>query len=84
MNIAIVEDYGDVFRRSPAYARLQGHEVSVHTEPEIDLDRLAQKLQDAKIVVLTHGAAKGQPPVRVSTATKWRAAESSSSPKLIC
>jgi D-3-phosphoglycerate dehydrogenase len=53
MKVAVVEDYGDVFRRSRAYARLAGHEVHVHTEPEVDLDRLAAKLADAEIVVLT-------------------------------
>jgi D-3-phosphoglycerate dehydrogenase len=53
VKIAVVEDYGNVFRRSAAYGRLEGHEISVHTEPETDLARLADKLADAEIVVLT-------------------------------
>lgn len=53
MNIAVIEDYGDVFRRSPAYERLKGHPVVVHTEAETDLGKLAAKLADAEIVVLT-------------------------------
>ena len=53
MRIAVVEDYADAFRKTPAFARLQGHEVSVHTEPEKDLDRLAAKIADAQVVVLT-------------------------------
>jgi D-3-phosphoglycerate dehydrogenase / 2-oxoglutarate reductase len=53
VKIAVVEDYGDVFRRSAVSRRLEGHEVSIHTEPETDLERLAAKLRDAEIVVLT-------------------------------
>jgi len=53
VKIAVVEDYADVFRRSPAFPRLEGHEVAIHTEPETDLDKLARKLADADIVVLT-------------------------------
>jgi D-3-phosphoglycerate dehydrogenase len=53
MKIAVVEDYGNVFRGSAAYARLQGHDVTVHTEPETDIAVLAEKLADAEIVVLT-------------------------------
>ena len=53
MKIAVVEDYADAFRKTPAYARLQGHQVSVFTEPENDLDRLAAKLGEAETVVLT-------------------------------
>ena len=53
MRIAVVEDYADAFRKSPAYARLKGHQVSIFTEPEIDLDNLATKLRDAEIVVIT-------------------------------
>lgn len=53
MKIAVVEDYGDVFRRSRGFARLEGHEVAVHTAAETDLDVLASKLKDAEVVVLT-------------------------------
>jgi D-3-phosphoglycerate dehydrogenase len=53
VKLAVVEDYGDVFRRSAASARLQGHEVSVYTDPETDIGSLAAKLADAEIIVLT-------------------------------
>lgn len=53
MRIAVVEDYADAFRKTSAYAKLEGHHVSVHTEAETDLDTLAAKLADAEIVVLT-------------------------------
>ncbi|MPZ45717.1 MAG: D-2-hydroxyacid dehydrogenase family protein [Betaproteobacteria bacterium] len=53
MKIAVVEDYANVFRSAPAYARLAGHEVVVYTEPETDRERLATKLADADIVVVT-------------------------------
>jgi D-3-phosphoglycerate dehydrogenase / 2-oxoglutarate reductase len=53
LKIAVIEDYADVFRGSRAYARLGDHEVRVHTEPETDLGRLAEKLEHAEIVVLT-------------------------------
>jgi D-3-phosphoglycerate dehydrogenase len=53
VKIAVVEDYGDVFRRSAASARLHEHEVSVYTDAETDIDGLAKKLTDAEIVVLT-------------------------------
>jgi hypothetical protein len=47
VKIVIVADYGDVFRRSRAHSRRQGHDGVVHTEPGTDLHRLAQKLADA-------------------------------------
>jgi len=53
MRIAVVEDYADVFRKTPAYAKLEDHQVSVHTEAEKDPDKLAAKLAGAEIVVLT-------------------------------
>jgi D-3-phosphoglycerate dehydrogenase / 2-oxoglutarate reductase len=53
VNIAVIEDYGDVFRRSPAYERLKDHDVAVHREAETDLGKLAAKLAGAEIVVLT-------------------------------
>jgi hypothetical protein len=46
VNIAVIEDYGHVFRRSPAYERLTDHNVVVHTEAETDLGKLAAKLAD--------------------------------------
>jgi D-3-phosphoglycerate dehydrogenase len=42
MKIAVIHDYADAFRRTGAWARLQGHEVSVDTGTRTDLERLAQ------------------------------------------
>jgi D-3-phosphoglycerate dehydrogenase len=53
VKIAVIEDYGDIFKRCQAFASLQGHDVTIHTEPETDLERLAQKLGSVEIVVLT-------------------------------
>ena len=53
MKIAVVEDYGNVFRSAADFAKLEGHEVAVHTEAETDLGALARKIADADVVVLT-------------------------------
>ncbi len=53
MKIAVLDDYQDVFRTVPAFARLHGHEVTVFRDAEKDPDRLAARLQDAEVVVLT-------------------------------
>lgn len=53
MKIAVIHDYTDAFRSTPAYARLHEHEVSIHTDTETDPARLAAQLGDAEAVVLT-------------------------------
>jgi D-3-phosphoglycerate dehydrogenase len=53
MKIAVVEDYGNVFRSVADFAKLEGHAVEVHSEAETDVDALAAKIADAEIVVLT-------------------------------
>lgn len=49
MKIAVIHDYGDAFRRTAAYARLQGHEVHVDTGAQTRLE----DLQETEALVLT-------------------------------
>ena len=53
MKIVVIDDYSDAFRKVSAFSRLQGHEVVVHTDTEKDPARLAERLKDADVVVLT-------------------------------
>lgn len=53
MKIAVIHDYSDMFRRTRAFARLQGHEVVIDTGTEKDPARLAATIADADAVVLT-------------------------------
>ena len=53
MKIAVAHDYADVFRRTAAFARLQGHEVRIHTGTETDPARLGELLAGAEALVLT-------------------------------
>lgn len=53
MKIAVLDDYQDMFRSVPAFKRLEGHEVVVFRDTEKDPARLARRLQDADVVVLT-------------------------------
>src|SRR5688572_27388162 len=49
MKIAVIHDYGDAFRRTAAYARLQGHEVHVDTGAQTRLE----ELRETEALVLT-------------------------------
>ena len=53
MKIVVLDDYADMFRSNPEFARLRDHEVVVHRDTEKNLDRLAARLADADAVVLT-------------------------------
>ena len=53
MKIAIIDDYQDAFRSLECARRLAGHELMVFTDTEKDPARLAARLQDAEVVVLT-------------------------------
>lgn len=53
MKIAVIDDYSDAFRKVSAFSRLQAHEVVVYTDSEKDPARLAERLKDADVVVLT-------------------------------
>ena len=53
MKIAVVHDYADVFRRTPAFARLAGHEVVVCTEANPDPAHLVRAAGGCTALVLT-------------------------------
>jgi D-3-phosphoglycerate dehydrogenase len=53
MKIAVIDDYQDAFRKTKAFPKLAGHEVTVFTDTEKDPDKLAARLKDAEAVVLT-------------------------------
>ncbi len=53
MKIVVLDDYADVFRNTPHFARLAGHEVVIHNDTEKDLDKLAARIGDADAVIAT-------------------------------
>jgi len=53
MKIAVIDDYQDAFRKLQCFSRLQGHEVAVFNDTEKDPAKLAARLKDADIVLLT-------------------------------
>ncbi len=53
MRIIVADDYQGLFTGAPGYSKLEGHEVVAYAEPVKELDKLAARLRDADIVVLT-------------------------------
>jgi D-3-phosphoglycerate dehydrogenase len=53
MRIAVIDDYQDAFRKLACYGRLKGHDVIVFNDTEKDPVRLAERLKDAEVVLLT-------------------------------
>lgn len=53
MKIAVIDDYQNAFRRMKAFPKLKGHDVVVYEDSEKDPAKLAERLKDADIVVLT-------------------------------
>jgi D-3-phosphoglycerate dehydrogenase len=53
MKIAVIDDYQDAFRKVKAFPKLVGHDVTVYTDTEKDPAKLAARLKDAEVVVLT-------------------------------
>ncbi len=58
MKIAIIDDYQDAFRRLDCSKKLAGHELVAFTDTEKDPAKLAARLQDAEILVLTQQRSK--------------------------
>jgi D-3-phosphoglycerate dehydrogenase len=52
MRVAILDDYTDTLRTLPCFARLAGHEVTVHTDHTDDQDELAARLAGTEALVL--------------------------------
>ena len=53
MKIAVIDDYQNAFKTLKCFPKLSGHEVSIFTDPETDIGRLAERLKDADAIVLT-------------------------------
>ncbi|MCC6534736.1 MAG: D-2-hydroxyacid dehydrogenase family protein [Burkholderiales bacterium] len=53
MKIAVIHDYADVFRRTRAFARLQAHEVAVHTDAYTDPGRVVKQVAGCDALLLT-------------------------------
>src|SRR4249920_894808 len=53
MKIVVIDDYQNAFKTLRSYPKLSGHEVVVYTDTEKDVTKLAERLKDAEVVVLT-------------------------------
>ena len=53
MKIAVIDDYQNAFKTLKCFPMLNTHEVQIYTDPETDLDKIADRLKDADAVVLT-------------------------------
>lgn len=53
MKVAIIDDYQNAVCTLKCYAKLQGHEVTIFSEPDNDLLRIAGRLQGFEAVLLT-------------------------------
>ena len=53
MKIAVIDDYQNAFKTLKCFPKLNGHEVTVYTDPETDIGKLAERLKDADALVLT-------------------------------
>lgn len=52
MNVHILDDWFDTLRGLASYSRLSGHDVTVWSDHTEDVDLLANRLQDAEVLVL--------------------------------
>jgi D-3-phosphoglycerate dehydrogenase len=52
MKISILDDYFDTLRTLDCFARLKGHDVTIHNDHVQDVDALAQRLRDTEALVL--------------------------------
>lgn len=58
MKIAIIDDYQDAFRRLECTKKLAGHELIAFTDTEKDPAKLAARIKDAEVLVLTQQRSK--------------------------
>ena len=52
MNISILDDYHDTIRTLRCFNKLASHNVTIWNDYVQDVDRLAERLADAEVVVL--------------------------------
>jgi D-3-phosphoglycerate dehydrogenase len=53
MKIAVIDDYQNAFKTLKCFPKLSGHEVVVYTDPETNLEKIAERLKDVDAVLLT-------------------------------
>lgn len=53
MKIVVIDDYQNAFKTLKCFSKLSGHEVVVYTDPETDIEKIADRLKEADAVVLT-------------------------------
>src|SRR3954463_919400 len=52
MNVAILDDVHDIFRKMPCHARLAGHQLNILNEHIEDVAVLAERVKDAEVLGL--------------------------------
>jgi D-3-phosphoglycerate dehydrogenase len=52
VKISVLDDYFDTLRTLDCFARLKGHDVTIHNDHVQDVDALAQRLKDTEALVL--------------------------------
>jgi D-3-phosphoglycerate dehydrogenase len=52
MKISILDDYFDTLRTLDCFAKLKGHDVTIHNDHVQDVDALAERLHDTEVLVL--------------------------------
>jgi D-3-phosphoglycerate dehydrogenase len=52
MKISILDDYFDTLRALDCFAKLKGHDVTIHNDHVQDVDALAERLKDTEALVL--------------------------------
>jgi D-3-phosphoglycerate dehydrogenase len=52
MKISILDDYHDTVRTLPCFGKLKGHDVTIWDDHVQDVDKLAERVRDAEILVL--------------------------------
>ncbi len=63
MKISILDDYHDTVRGLPCYSKLDGHDVTIWTDHEQDVDALAERLADTEVLVLIRERTKIRTPL---------------------
>jgi D-3-phosphoglycerate dehydrogenase len=53
MKIAVIDDYQNAFKTLKCFPKLSGHEVVIYTDPETNLEKIAERLKDVDAVLLT-------------------------------
>jgi D-3-phosphoglycerate dehydrogenase / 2-oxoglutarate reductase len=53
MKIVVMDDYQNAFKTLTCYPKLAGHDVVVYTDPETNLEKIADRLKEADAVLLT-------------------------------